>query len=221
VEHVRFISAVNTIYVLHAKTDKTKYTFACAIIRPWRYGLPKIYTRHGDEGETSLLYGGRVSKTDLRCGAYGTVDEAVSALGLARSNVKTEKLRGIIEKVQRDLFTVGAELATSRDEYNKLEKNFNVVTQDMVDELEHLIDGLMQELTLPQAFIIPGASAASAAMDLGRSILRRAERQIVELRDMGLLGNQSVLKYINRLADLVFVMARYEDKDLPFETLTG
>lgn len=183
--------------------------------------MPKIYTRHGDEGETGLLYGGRVSKADLRCEAYGTVDEAVSALGLARSLVKSENLKDSIKTIQRDLFTVGAELATDPGEYSKLQKHFSVVTQEMVDQLESLIDHLNQEITLPMAFIIPGASAASGALDLSRSILRRAERRVVELKEHELLGNPNVLKYINRLADLIFVMARYEDRDLPFEVLTS
>ena len=183
--------------------------------------MPKIYTRHGDEGETSLLYGGRVSKTDQRCEAYGTVDEAVSALGLARSLVKTGSLKDIIETVQRDLFTVGAELATDPKEYAKLQKHFSVVTQEMIDHLEHLIDEMNQEITLPRSFIIPGASAASGALDLSRSILRRAERQVVALKEQGILGNPQVLKYMNRLADLVFMMARYEDRDLPLEALTS
>jgi len=183
--------------------------------------LPKIYTRHGDEGETGLLYGGRVPKTDPRCEAYGTVDEAVSALGLARSLVKSDRLKDIIKLVQRELFTLGAELATDPKEYSKLQKHFSVVTPEMTAHLEDLIDELNQEITLPRAFIIPGASAASGALDLGRSILRRAERRVVALKEQDLLGNPQVLKYINRLADLIFVMARYEDRDLPLETLTG
>ena len=183
--------------------------------------MPKIYTRHGDEGETGLLYGGRVPKTDPRCEAYGTVDEAVSALGLARSLVKSDKLKDIIKGVQRELFTVGAELATDPKEYSKLQKHFSVVTPEMIAHLEDLIDELNQEITLPRAFIIPGASTASSALDLGRSILRRAERRVVALKEQDLLGNPQVLKYVNRLADLVFVMARYEDRDLPLEVLTG
>ena len=183
--------------------------------------MPKIYTRHGDEGETGLLYGGRVPKTDARCEAYGTVDEAVSALGLARSLVRSDKLKVIIKNVQRELFTVGAELSTDPSEYSELQKHFSVVTPEMTAHLEDLIDELNQKITLPRAFIIPGASAASGALDLGRSILRRAERRVVALKEQDLLGNPQVLKYINRLADLVFVMARYEDRDLPLETLTS
>ena len=183
--------------------------------------MPKIYTRYGDQGETGLLYGGRVPKTDPRCEAYGTVDEAVSALGLARSLVKSDRLKDIIKLVQQELFTVGAELATDPKEYSKLQKHFSVVTPEMTAHLEDLIDELNQEITLPRAFIIPGASAASGALDLGRSILRRAERRVVALKEQDLLGNPQILKYINRLADLVFVMARYEDRDLPLEALTS
>ena len=183
--------------------------------------MPKIYTRRGDDGETGLLYGGRVSKTDPRCEAYGTVDEAVSALGLARSLVKTERLGDIIKAVQRELFTVGAELATDPTEYPKLEKHFSVVTPDMVARLETVIDELNQDMTLPRAFIIPGDSAASGALDLARTILRRAERRVVAMKELDLLGNAHVLRYLNRLADLVFVMARYEDRHLASELLDG
>ncbi|MBF8267132.1 MAG: ATP:Cob(I)alamin adenosyltransferase [Dehalococcoidia bacterium] len=183
--------------------------------------MAKIYTRRGDGGETDLLYGGRVSKTDPRLEACGTVDEAVSALGLARSLVEAERLKDILKEVQRELFTVGAELATDSQEYPKLVRHFSVVTPEMVTRLESLIEELTQEVTLPQAFIIPGASAASGALDLSRGILRRAERRVVALKEQSLLHNPLVLQYLNRLADLVFVMARYEDRGLPFELLTG
>jgi cob(I)alamin adenosyltransferase len=183
--------------------------------------LPKIYTRHGDEGETGLLYGGRVSKADPRFEACGTVDEAVSALGLARSLVKAENLKSAIKAIQQDLFTVAAELATDPKEYSKLQKHFGTVRPAMIDHLESLIDELNQEISLARTFIIPGASAASGALDLSRSILRRAERRVVELNEQDLLGNPQVLKYINRLADLIFLMARYEDRDLPIESLAS
>ena len=183
--------------------------------------MPKIYTRRGDEGETGLLYGGRVSKSDLRCEACGAIDEAVSALGLARFLVEVEILRAIILEVQRELFVVGGELATDPSEYSKLVKHFSVVTPEMVNRLEVLIDELNGQMTLPNAFIIPGATAASSALDLGRSILRRAERRVVALMEQDLLGNPLVLQYLNRLSDLIFVMARYEDKELPVEALTG
>ena len=183
--------------------------------------MPKIYTKRGDEGETGLLYGGRVSKADMRCEAYGTVDEAVSALGLARALAQDERLKEIIMEVQRELFVVGGELATDPSEYAKLENHFSVVTSEMVDRLETLIDELNGQMTLPNAFIIPGATPASGALDVARSILRRAERRVVSLKEHGLLHNPVLLQYLNRLADLAFVMARYEDRRLPVETLTG
>ena len=181
----------------------------------------KIYTRRGDEGETGLLYGGRVSKTDPRCEAYGTTDEAVSALGLARALSQEPRVKEILLQVQRELFTVGAELATDAAEYDKLKKHFSVVTPDMVERLERFIDELDGQIQLPRAFIIPGASPASAALDVARTVLRRAERRAVALRDQGYLQNPHVLHYLNRAADLLFMLARYEDRRLPFEKLTG
>ena len=181
----------------------------------------KIYTKRGDQGETGLLYGGRVPKTDPRCEAYGTTDEAVSALGLARALSQRPRVKDVLKQVQTELFTVGGELATDPGEYRKLEAHFSVVTAEMVVRLEEIIDELNEEVILPRAFIIPGASPASSALDLARSILRRAERRVVHLKEEGLLPNTQVLRYLNRLADLVFMLARYEDKDLPFEVLTG
>ena len=181
--------------------------------------MAKIYTKGGDEGDTGLLYGGRVSKSDPRCEAYGAVDEAVSALGLARALVKTDKLKGMIWGIQTDLFTVGAELATDLNYHETFKNHFSVITPDMIEQIEQMIDELTEEITLPRAFIIPGASQASAAMDIARSVLRRAERRTVDLNNLGLLANLEVLRYLNRLADLVFTMARYEDRNLPFELL--
>ena len=181
--------------------------------------MTKIYTKGGDEGDTGLLYGGRVSKSDPRCEAYGAVDDAVSALGLARALVKTDKLKGMIWGIQTDLFTVGAELATDLNYHETFKKHFSVITPDMIEQIEQMIDELTEEITLPRAFIIPGASQASAAMDIARSVLRRAERRTVDLNNLGLLANLEVLRYLNRLADLVFTMARYEDRNLPFELL--
>ena len=162
-----------------------------------------------------------VPKTDLRCEACGTVDEAVSALGLARSLVQEQWLGEIIMTLQRELFVVGGELATDASHYSKLEKHFSVVTKQMVERLEALIDKMIEQINLPNAFIIPGATTASGALDLGRSILRRAERRVVRLHEQEGLVNPVVMQYLNRLSDLVFVMARYEDRHLPFEVLTG
>ncbi len=181
----------------------------------------KIYTKTGDGGETRLLFGGRVSKTDLRCEAYGATDLAVSAMGLARGLSQEPKVRDILLQVQNEMFTVGAELATDPSQYRHLEDNFRTVNEEMVSRLEELIDELDAEIELPSAFIVPGASAASGAIDVARSQLRTAERRVVQLKERDLLANPEVLRYVNRLADLLFMLARYEDRRLPMDVLTG
>ena len=181
--------------------------------------MVRIYTRRGDQGETGLLFGGRVSKSDLRCEAYGTIDEAVSALGVARSISQDEYVRDVVRGVQKELFIVGGELATDASKYEELEKHFRVVTAEMVSALESLIDQTEREVDLPRAFVVPGASSASASLDLARSIVRRAERYVVRMKDEGLLANPYVLVYLNRLADLVFMLARYQDRSMPYEAL--
>ena len=181
----------------------------------------RIYTKSGDTGETRLLFGGRVSKTDPRCEAYGATDQAVSAMGLARALSESPRVKEILLQLQREMFTVGAELATAADQYEHLEANFAVVTPYMVERLEGLIDELDAEIDLPSAFIVPGASAASSALDLARSLLRTGERRVVALQELGILANAEVLRYLNRLSDLLFMLARYEDRHVPFEVLTG
>ena len=181
----------------------------------------RIYTRTGDSGETRLLFGGRVSKADARCEAYGATDQAVSAMGLARALSKEPRVKEVLLEVQHEMFTVGAELATDNEGYEHLEANFSVVTPEMTQRLEERIDELSRQVKLPSAFIVPGASAASGALDVARSQLRAGERRVVELQERGLLVNAEVLRYINRLSDLLFMLARYEDRDLPFETVTG
>jgi cob(I)alamin adenosyltransferase len=183
--------------------------------------LPKIYTKRGDAGETGLLYGGRVSKTDPRVEAYGACDEAVSALGLARSLCRDPWVRDRIMEVQRELFVAGAELATDKASYGLLQKHFSIVTLEMSARLEKLIDEIDAQIKLPRSFIIPGGSAGSGALDMARATLRRAERSVVGLKEAGLLENGEVLRYLNRLADFLFMLARYEDRALPFEALTG
>ena len=183
--------------------------------------MARIYTRWGDKGETNLLFGGRVSKADLRCEAYGSVDEAVSTLGLARSLVEDSDLQDTIMKLQRELFVVGAELATDTSNYSKLLENFNVVTEEMVNHIEKIIDEMIEQIDMPKAFIIPGASKGSAALDVARTVIRKAERRVVDLKEHDLLKNGYIINYLNRLADLVFVMARFEDRKLPLDIVTG
>ena len=181
----------------------------------------RIYTRTGDTGETRLLFGGRVSKTDPRCEAYGDTDLAVSAMGLARALSQDPRVKEILLRVQREMFTVGAELATDAARYQNLVDNFAVVTPEMVPSLERLIDELDAQMELPNAFIVPGASPASGALDLARSALRAGERRVVALQEQGLLANPEVLRYLNRLSDLLFMLARFEDRRLPVELTTG
>ena len=180
-----------------------------------------IYTRRGDAGETGLLYGGRVSKDDSRVQACGACDEAVSALGLARSLCEDEEVKDAIATVQHDLFKVGAELATDVDSRHLLEQHFVPVTPDMIDQLESRIDYLQARTELPRAFIVPGASPGSSALDLARAFVRRTERLVVGLERSGILGNPEVLRYLNRLADYLFMLGRYEDRALPVEIVTG
>ncbi|GAC1363168.1 MAG: cob(I)yrinic acid a,c-diamide adenosyltransferase [Actinomycetota bacterium] len=175
----------------------------------------KIYTRTGDDGTTGLLYGGRVAKDDLRTAACGGVDEAVAAIGLARcldpSGPAAEGLAAILLDLQRQLFVVGAELATALENTAKLTPGLSKVTNEMVQGLEGLIDRLTAVAPLPNYFVVPGACPVSAALDLARSVVRRCERSTVSLQRQGLLAGDVLVRYLNRLSDLLFVTARYEE----------
>lgn len=178
----------------------------------------RIYTRKGDTGTTGLLFGGaRVSKADLRTDAYGTTDEAVSALGLARAAIGNQtdrveaRLATLILRLQRELFVVGAELATHPDRRERLTDGTSRVTAAMVAALEAEIDELETLVEQPKEFVVPGESLSGAALDLARTSVRRAERRSVALADAGGLPDSQVVPYLNRLADLLFVMARAAD----------
>ena len=180
-----------------------------------------LYTRTGDSGETGLLYGGRVSKNDPRVEAYGAVDDAISAMGLARSYTSDEFVKTLIMKLQKELFVVGSELATSSESYEKFLEHFSPVNKEMVINLEKVLDELMEIVKLPPNFIVPGSSPTSAAIDLGRSIIRRAERCVVTLKQQNQVFNDQIIIYLNRLADVLFILARYQDRELDFEVVTG
>jgi len=171
----------------------------------------RTFNKKGDGGETSLLFGVRVGKNDLRCEAYGTIDEAVSILGLAK-NFCGPETRDILSGLQRELFLVGGELATPFDRHSQLEAKGTVVGPEMVQKLEDLIDEFESRVEMPREFVIPGGSVSSATLDIARATIRRAERRSVDLRDAGEIENQHVLGYMNRLADLLFTLARYEEK---------
>jgi len=170
-----------------------------------------IVTRTGDGGETGLLYGGRVSKADPRTEAYGSIDEAISALGAARALVADRARHAIILRLQSELFTVGAELATDASEIENLEKHFLIVSADFTARVEKEISDLEATVQLPDAFVIPGGTPSGAALDVARTVLRRAERRIVALRASNIAVSSELLRYVNRLSDLVFMLARAEE----------
>jgi cob(I)alamin adenosyltransferase len=177
----------------------------------------KIYTKKGDDGSTSLWYGGRVPKSDARTSAYGTLDEACSQLGVARALCADEdrELAADILRLQDDLFVAGAELATAPEAAERLEDGISRTTEPMVAELEQRIDRYMSEVELPPQFVIPGGNRLSAQLDVARTVIRRAERQISILNEDGLLASETVIHYVNRASDLVYAMARFADGDDP------
>ncbi len=172
--------------------------------------MPRIYTKTGDDGSTGLLYGGRIPKDDLVTEAYGTTDEAVAVLGLARSLTDDEVMAADLLTLQRELFVVGADLATNPKERDKLTAGVSLVTGAMVNQLEHRIDELVARRPLPTVFIVPGANPASASIDVARSTIRRAERAVVALEHAQRDVNPEVRRYLNRLSDLLFVLARWQ-----------
>ena len=174
--------------------------------------MPKVYTRTGDDGSTRLLYGGRVAKDTSGPVAYGAVDEAVSALGLARAEAEREsELDLLLIRLERELFVVGAELATAPDQRDKLEPGVSVVTADMVSALEPVIDDITTRFEPPREFVLPGENRIAAALDVARTVVRRAEREAVAAAHDGWLDDSLVVPYLNRLADLVYTLARWQE----------
>jgi cob(I)alamin adenosyltransferase len=166
--------------------------------------LTRIYTRAGDAGETSLGDGSRAPKTDARIEAYGTVDELNSALGLALATPELPaEVRPWLEEVQNDLFDLGADLSVPlEDERERLR-----VVESQVERLEQLCDGVNERLEPLKSFVLPGGSEAAARLHLARTVCRRAERAAVALADEGPV-NPAALAYLNRLSDLLFILAR-------------
>jgi cob(I)alamin adenosyltransferase len=183
-----------------------------------------VATMRGDDGTTGLLFGGeRIGKDDARTEAYGTVDEAVAALGVARANLGAKRRTGtlpaglgglapLILRLQRELFVVGAELATNPDAWDRLEDGRTRVSESMVHELEVILVELERSIEMPKEFVVPGETPTSAALELARTIIRRAERRAVALRRDGLVPGAHLIPYLNRLADLVWVLARAAER---------
>ena len=167
------------------------------------------FSTRGDGGETSLLGGQRVPKYDPRPETYGVLDEASSALGVARATTKNQKIKDIILSVQKDLLIMGAELSSVPEDIQKLTRR---IGEGDVKRLEEIIDELQKNITLKNEFIYPGETPVSAEIDVGRTIIRRAERKAASLKNEGLLQSAEINRYLNRLADMLFVLARHEEQ---------
>lgn len=180
-----------------------------------------VATGRGDDGTTGLLYGGpRVAKDDPRTEAYGTIDEVVAALGLARAELGLKKVYGVLApsfgglpdlilRLQRELFVVAAELATNPEARDRGEDGRTRVSETMVEDVGRILAEVEAHVELPAEFVVPGETRTAAALDLARTTLRRAERRAVTLvRDGGLPTDSWVVPYLNRAADLLWILAR-------------
>jgi len=168
------------------------------------------FSKLGDSGETTLSGGQRVSKFDPRPDAYGTLDEASSALGVARALTKDLRVKETLLSVQKDLLTLGAVLSTPPEDLPRLKIG---IGESDVTRIETLIEDLQKKVILKNEFILPGETVVSAQIDVGRTIIRRAERKAAKLRADGLLDNEHIHQYLNRLADMLFILARYEEQN--------
>ena len=178
--------------------------------------LTKIYTRTGDKGKTSLGDGTRVSKEDFRVDAYGTIDEANSVIGLARTRTKNAELillDNILATIQNELFDLGAELSIPPSKENNLLIEKTKITNSQIDRIENEIDQLNVNLKDLDSFVLPGGTLASSYLHLARTIVRKSERLMVKInsQNKGSISD-TALKYINRLSDLLFVAARYSNQ---------
>lgn len=165
------------------------------------------YTATGDDGTTALLGDRRVPKYHPQPEAYGTVDEASAALGLARASVIQPGVQEVLLTVQRDLYRMMSELAATPE----AAPQFCAIDAGRVRWLEEMADGLGSEIAMPREFVVPGDTSGGAALDLARTVVRRAERIVAKLCDDGLCANDEILRYLNRLSSLCFVLARLED----------
>ncbi|MGC8461372.1 MAG: cob(I)yrinic acid a,c-diamide adenosyltransferase [Candidatus Dormibacteria bacterium] len=170
--------------------------------------VDSIVTKGGDAGTTGLLYGGRVPKDDLHTEACGALDEAISALGLARSLAQDRATQVLIEELERELFTAGAELATLPSAYDTYKKHFPPIDAKAIQRLEDEVHRLEKECPLPDGFVLPGGTPDAAAVDLARTVIRRVERWTVKLHAANMLANPLLLQYFNRLSDYLFMLAR-------------
>ncbi|MCH8548165.1 MAG: cob(I)yrinic acid a,c-diamide adenosyltransferase [Balneolaceae bacterium] len=167
----------------------------------------KIYTKKGDKGTTSLFGGASIDKSSSRIEAYGTVDELNTIIGMVISAGTTKEGKEILNEIQKELFVLGADLATLPDKNAKIER----IGKTDIERLEQRIDQLDSELPPLTSFILPGGTQAGSALHMARTVCRRAERRTVALKHQDPISNECVI-YLNRLSDLLFVMARYENQ---------
>ena len=170
--------------------------------------MANLYTKTGDKGQTSLVGGSRVSKSDLQVECYGTIDEANSMLGLAYSNTCQEYIRTAIHTIQGRLFSLGAELASDEEGARKLK---GLISEEDVDFLEHVVDTCTETTGKMTHFVIPGVDSASSALHVARTIVRRAERRMVELTGSSPV-REVLMRYVNRLSDAVYALARLQEE---------
>jgi cob(I)alamin adenosyltransferase len=171
--------------------------------------MAKITTGTGDTGYTGLLGNQRVPKYDPRPDTFGTVDEATSALGLARAVARDPKVKEVLFRIQNELYLLMGELATPPENYEAMVKQGVQITPAHIQWLEQMEAELKQEVEIPDRFIIPGDSIDGAALDLARTIIRRAERMTTRLLHEKVIENGEIIRYLNRLSDLIFILARY------------
>jgi len=168
----------------------------------------KIYTKKGDDGTTGLLFGGRVRKDSPAIEANGAVDEAQAALGVARAEAaRGAELDELLITLERDLWVLMAELATAPDNRAKLTPGASLVTAEMVEALEDRIDDINERFTMPEEFVVPGQNPTAAQLDVARTVVRRAERLALAAAP----ADSQVVPYLNRLSDLLWTMARWQE----------
>jgi cob(I)alamin adenosyltransferase len=176
----------------------------------------KIYTRTGDNGNTHLLFGEKVSKDDIRCEAYGLLDSVNSHLGMCRAITNTQYISSIILDIQQDIFTICTEVSVSNKNHHKLSKTnwgIKLIDENSIIKLEKIIDSIDKKIKLKPKFIFPGSNIQSAAIDLARTQTRSAERMLANLNKFENIINSNILKYINRLSDLLFYLARIPENE--------
>tara|TARA_Y100001970_G_scaffold91710_1_gene115671 strand:+ start:294 stop:836 length:543 start_codon:yes stop_codon:yes gene_type:complete len=174
----------------------------------------KIYTKSGDDGETKLLYGDKVPKDSLAPEAYGSVDELVASIGLIRAEKELPiEVKETLLRIQRELFIVGAELATTKENRTKLKAKKTLVDDAMVERIEKDIDYLEEKNGIPEFFVVPGENIISAKFEWSRVVSRRAERKCVTWQNRLGIKESKVIVYLNRLSDLLWMLARDFEED--------